>query len=94
MNNKKRVIKLIESYLNNIRKRDVELAYGVDSKIKIRDIDYLTSTKSILIDCTIILGGEINEEVLTREFLDILVSDAMSYFYSDIKLTINVSYDV
>jgi hypothetical protein len=94
MNNKKRIIKLIESYLNNIRKLDVELIYGINSKIKIRDIDYLTSTKSILVDCSILLGGEINEEVLNREFLDILISDAMSYFYSNMKLTINVSYDV
>jgi hypothetical protein len=54
----------------------------------------LTSTKSILVDCSILLGGEINEEVLNREFLDILISDAMSYFYSNMKLTINVSYDV
>ena len=56
MNNKRRIIDLIEFYINDHRNEDLNLMYGNGSKIKIKDIGYSTSNKSIFIDCSIILG--------------------------------------
>jgi hypothetical protein len=94
MSNKKKVIKLIESYINNVRKNDISLVYGHGSTIKIRDIEYLTSTKSILIDCKVIFGEIINEEMFDTVMLETIISDAINMFYSNMKLTVSVNYDV
>jgi hypothetical protein len=94
MNNKRRIIDLIEFYINDHRNEDLNLMYGNGSKIKIKDIGYSTSNKSIFIDCSIILGDIITEEILDRTLSDILIIDSLKYFFPAMKLTINVNYDV
>jgi hypothetical protein len=91
---KRRVIRLLESYLNDFRGDVVQEMYGNGSKIKIHDLLHSTNTKSILLEVVIVLGDLINEEIMDRKLADILVQDAMVYFYPEIPIKTYVRFDV
>lgn len=94
MENMDKIIHLIESYINNIRKRELNFMYGEGSRVEVQNLQYLTTSKSLLIDCTVIFGQTIDEEMFNIEFLEILMSDTIAFFFDDIKLVISVTYDV
>lgn len=67
--------------------------YGVGTKLKINNLFYSTTTKSIVVDCKIIFGDEINETLLDVSAVELIISNAISLFYPDSKLSITVSWD-
>lgn len=93
MGKKDRIIRLIEFYLNDFRKNEVEGMYGTHSKIKITDLNYSTQNKSLFIESKIYLGGVINEEILDREVADILIQEALVYFYPNIPVKISINWE-
>lgn len=94
MSRKRRIFSYIEYYLNEYEKDALEQIYGKGSKIKIHDIFYSTSHKSVMVEAVIVLGDIISEEVLDRQLADILIQDALVYFYPDESVKVYVRYDV
>jgi len=91
---KRRIIRLIETYINDFQGESVQEIYGKGSRIKIHDLLHSTNTNSILLEVVIVLGDLINEEIMDRKLADILVQDAMVYFYPEIPIKTYVRFDV
>jgi len=83
LDNKRRLFKLIEFYINEYRGDDVKLMYGESSRIKMHNITFSVTKKNILIEVIVVLGNLIKEEYIEKDFAEILVSDAMVYFFPD-----------
>ena len=82
MDNKRRVYRLLEYYINEFRKEAVEGFYGKGSKIKIHNITFTQRTKSAVVEVVIVLGDVITESQMDEKMATILVSNAMRYFDS------------
>ena len=80
-----KIRKMMENYLNDIKKDEVETMYGKNSKIKIHTISFSITQRSILIEAIIILGDTINEEVMDRRLADYLIQDMIPYFFPEIS---------
>ena len=80
-----RIRKMMENYLNDIKKDEVETMYCKNSEIKIHTISFSITQKSVLIEAIIVLGDTINEEVLDRRLADYLIQDMIPYFYPEIS---------
>lgn len=93
MRKKLRICQMMESYINDVESSYIDELYGKGTKIKIQDIFYSTTTNSIVIDCKVILGDVISEELLDTSPVEIFVSNAVGIFYPDKKLSITVSWD-
>lgn len=94
MNTKKRIIRLIETYINDFKKNSIEEMYGRGTRIKINDLQYSTNNSSLMVESIIILGDLINEDVMNRELADLVIHDALKYFYPDLSVKIYVRWDV
>lgn len=94
MNRKEKIFSLIEYYLNDFQGEAVEEIYGKGSKIKIHNITYSTHHSSIMVEAVIILGETITEEYMDRKLADILIQDALLYFYPDKSIKAYVRFDV
>lgn len=94
MEPKKRLFRLIEVYLNEYRKNAVEEIYGKGTKIKIHTISHSITNNSLLIEAVIVLGGIINEEVFDRELADVIIQEALDYFYPECSIKTMVRWDV
>jgi hypothetical protein len=94
MDRKKRIFRLIEVYLNEFRGPAVEEMYGKGTKIKIHSISESITNKSLLIEAVIVLGGLINEEVMDRELADVIIHDALMYFYPECSIKTMIRWDV
>jgi hypothetical protein len=90
---KKRYIRIIEKYLNVIKKNDVELMYGKGSKIEVRNINPSISSNSITVEVVIILGEVINEEVLDSSLTPYLIQDVLELIFPDVITKTIVSWD-
>jgi hypothetical protein len=90
---KKRYIRIIEKYLNVIKKNDVELMYGKGSKIEVRNINPSISSNSITVEVVIILGEVINEEVLDSSLTPYLIQDILELIFPDVITKTIVSWD-
>jgi hypothetical protein len=93
MDRKRRIFRLIEVYLNDFRGSAIEEMYGNGTKIKIHSISDSIKDKSILIEAVIVLGDSINEEVMDRELADVLIQDALVYFYPEYSIKTMVRWD-
>lgn len=93
MEPKKRLFRLIEVYLNEYRKNAVEEIYGKGTKIKIHTINHSVSTKSLLIEAVIYLGDIITEEVMDRELADVIIREALDYFYPECSIKTMIRWD-
>ena len=91
---KQRLFRLIESYINDYQKDAVEEMYGVGTKIKIHSMSESYTQKSILFEIVIHLGEQINEQVMDRKLADVLVQDALVYFFPDQHIKTYVRWDV
>lgn len=91
---KRRLFRLIESYLNDFQKESVEEMYGSGTKIKIHSMSESISQNSILFEVVILLGDQINEEVMDRKLADVLIQDALVYFFPDQHIKTYVRWDV
>lgn len=93
MDLKKRYIRIIEKYLNVIKKNDVELMYGKGTKIEVRNINPSISSNSITVEVMIILGEVINEEVLDSSLTPYLIQDILELIFPDVMTKTIVSWD-
>lgn len=94
MKDKDRIIRILEHYCNVLKKNEVELIYGKNSQIQIRNLDYSITNKSIYIEAKIILGDIIDESVLDRSLADLLIQDSIVYVYDDVPVKVSIDYDV
>ena len=94
MKGKERIIQILEHYINVLKKRDVELMYGINSKIKIQNLEYSISSKSLYLEAKIILGDTIDESVMDRSLADLLIQDSLVYIFDDLPVKVSVEWDV
>lgn len=94
MDTKKRFIRTIEKYLNKIKKEQVELYYGKGTSVKIKQLEYITQGKHIMVEAVIILGDTINEDVLDRGLVDYLLQDILCVMFPDEPAKVLLSWDV
>jgi hypothetical protein len=90
---KRRLFRLIENYINDYRGNAVQEMYGKGANIKIHTINFSVTENSIMMDAIIILGDLITEDKLDRSLADVLIQDAMVYFFPECSIKILVSFD-
>lgn len=87
--------KMMENYLNIIKNEEVETWYGKNCHIKIHNIIFSVTETSVLIEAVIFLGDIINEEVLDRGLVELLIIDMMPYFFPEVgTVRVMTRYDV
>ena len=91
---KRRVIRLLENYINDFQGEAVQEMYGKGSHIKIHEVMYSTGAKSVLIEAVVVLGDVINENTMDRRLADVLIQDAIVYFYPEHSVKAYVRFDV
>lgn len=91
---KRRFFRLIEHYINDFRKDALEEMYGTGTQIKIHSMSESLTSQSILFEVVIVLGNTINEQTMDRELADILVQDALVYFFPEQNVKTLVRWDV
>ncbi len=94
MDKKKNFKLFLEKYFNNHKKKEIELYYGVGTKISVSDIVHSHTNKLIMVDLKIILGPIINEEVLDREVIDYMTQEILNVLYPEYPTKTMVSWDV
>lgn len=95
LDKKRRFFRLLEIYMNDIKKDEVELMYGKGSKIKIHNWSHNLTGDKVIFDMVIVLGELIDESVMDTSFSEILLKDALVYFYPEIfNIGCIVSFDV
>jgi hypothetical protein len=94
MDNKTKLIKLIEVYLNDIKGDLVFEFYGKGSSIKINNIDFGVTKNYVSIDAKILLGEIITEDILDESFARVLIEDSMVYFFPDSQIITLINFDV
>lgn len=80
---KKRFFRLLESYINDYQKDAVELMYGKGSKIKVHNWSHNNKGDTFLFELIIELGDVINESVMDKTMSEVLLRDALVYFYPE-----------
>ena len=94
LDKKRRIFRLMESYMNDFRGDAVQEVYGKGSKIKIHSMSHGLSTDIILFELIIELGETINESVMNKELADVLIEDASVYFFPNHKIKSFSRFDV
>ena len=94
MDRKRKLFRLIESYMNDFRGDAVQEMYGKGSYIKIHSLDFSITQQSILLEAVIILGDLITEEHIDRKLADVLIQDATVYFFPECSVKTYVRFDV
>jgi len=94
MDKKKNFKLFLEKYFNNHKKKEIELYYGVGTKISVSDVVHSHTNKLIMVDLKIILGPVINEEVLDREIIDYMTQEILNVLYPEYPTKTMVSWDV
>lgn len=90
----RRIIPLIEHYVNKVFKDEFEVFYGKDSSIKITKVAYATTKKSIYIECVVILRGELHDDIMDNTLITVLLSDSIKFFNINESVLFNISFDV
>jgi hypothetical protein len=91
---KRRLYRLIENYINEYQGEAVQEMYGKGTYIKIHNINFSITEKTILMEAIIVLGDVITEEFMDRKLADILIQDALLYFYPECSVKTYVRFDV
>jgi hypothetical protein len=94
LDKKRRIFRLIENYINDFQGEAVQSVYGNGARIKIHNISFLVTKNVILMEAVIILGDLITEEYMDRSLADVLINDAMIYFYPECSIKTYVRFDV
>jgi len=94
MDNKRRLINLIEKYLNDIKGHLVVEFYGKGSSIKIIKVDFGITKNYVVIDAKVILGELITEDIVDESLARILIEDSMVYFFPESQIRTYVKFDV
>lgn len=91
---KQRIFRLIEAHVNDYNKHRLEEFYGVGSKLELKDINYITTSKSLLIDAHLTVGDIIDEFSLYTDVAENLLYEAVIYFFSsNIKFSFIIKID-
>ena len=80
--------------MNDFQGNAVQEMYGKGSRIKVHSMNDSYSEKSILFEIVIILGDTINESVMDKALANVLIQDALVYFFPDQKVKTYVRFDV
>lgn len=94
LDRKQRLFRLIESYMNDFQGDAVQEMYGDGARIKVHSMNHSYSEKSTLFEIVIVLGNTINESVMDKTLANILIQDALVYFFPDQKIKTYVRFDV
>lgn len=94
MKDKERIIQILEHYMNVLKKNEVELMYGKNSTIRIKNLEYSITNKSLFMEARIVLGDTIDESVLDRSLADLLIQDSIVYIFDDLPVKVSVEWDV
>ena len=94
MDNKRRIYRLIEAYLNEFKGELVESIYGNRSRIKVHTVTFGVSDNSVLIELVVVLGDTINEDTLDSSLAEILIQEALVYFFPEKKIKTLIRWDV
>ena len=94
MDNKRRLFRLIETYLNEFKGELVESIYGDRSRIKVHTVNFGVSDNSVLVELVVILGGTINEDTLDTSLAEILIQEALVYFFPEKNIQTIIRWDV
>jgi hypothetical protein len=92
---KQRFYRLLEYYINDSRKEEVEVMYGKGSKIKVHNWTYNTKGDTFIFELIVILGDTINESVIDKNMAEALLKEALQFFYPEVKnVNCMVRFDV
>jgi hypothetical protein len=91
---KRRLFRLIESYMNDFQGNAVQEMYGDGARIKVHSMTDSYSTKSVLFEIVIVLGTTINESMMDKTLATILIQDALVYFFPDQNIKTYIRFDV
>jgi hypothetical protein len=92
---KQRFYRLLEYYINDSRKEEVEVMYGKGSKIKVHNWTHNTKGDTFIFELIVILGDTINESVIDKNMADALLKEALQFFYPEVKnVNCMVRFDV
>jgi len=91
---KRRLFRLIENYNNDYQGSAVQEMYGKGAYIKIHNINFSITQNSILMEAVVILGDLITEETVDRSLADVLIQDAIVYFFPECSVKTYVRFDV
>jgi hypothetical protein len=94
MDNKRRLCRLIERFVNDFQGEAVESIYGKGSTIKIHTVDFGVTTNVIQIEAIVMLGDVINEDVLVGTLAEVLIRESMVYFFPDSVIKTYIRFDV
>ena len=94
MDNKRRLYRLLEVYLNNFKGEMVETIYGKNSYIKVHTVTFGVSDNSVLVELVVVLWDTINEDVMDTSLAEVLIQDALVYFFPEKKIRTLTRLDV
>ncbi len=94
MDNKRRLFRLIEVYLNGFKGDLVESIYCNRSIIKVHTVNFGVSDNRVLVELVVILGDVITEEILDTSLTEILIQDALVYFFPEKTIKTIIRWDV
>jgi hypothetical protein len=94
LDNKRRLFRLIENYINDYQGGAVQEMYGKGSYIKIHNLNFSVTQQSVLLEAVIVLGDLITEEHIDRKLADVLIQDAIIYFFPECSVKTYVRFDV
>lgn len=94
LDKKRRLFRLIENYINDYQGGAVQEMYGKGSYIKIHNLNFSVTQQSVLLEAVIVLGDLITEEHIDRKLADILIQDAIVYFFPECSVKTYVRFDV
>jgi hypothetical protein len=94
MDNKRRLFRLIETYVNDLRGDAVKEFYGNNTIIKIHSMRTGVKDNSIMFEVVVKLGDTINEDVLNDAMVQVLIQDALVYFFPESIIKIYTIFDV
>jgi len=72
----------------------VESIYGKKSKIKPHAVTFGVSDNSVLVELVVILGDTINEDTLDTSLAEILIQEALVYFFPEKTIKTIIRWDV
>ena len=94
MDKKRRLYRLIESYINDFQGNAVQEMYGKGSRIKIHNLNFSVTKSVVLLEAVIVLGDLITEEHIDKKLAEILIQDALVYFFPETSVKTYVRFDV
>lgn len=99
MSKKKKIIKSIETYINEQKKEDISSIFGNNCIFTIQNIDYSDRLKTTIIEAKITFGEDFDEDLLnfTPLFDGILgdfIQDVIECLEPDAKIALTISYDI